>query len=224
MPELHWAETLNSGNPRINFIHHHNQQGIVNRLCSYHFQALPSSTSRLHSTWHQVHNQALVQPKDIRVIGHRGKHMISPKEDMVDLKCSPLSNSQDMCRHLQVHHKCLQRCLETIQSFGSPLLLPLLQDNFLAYLVDPPLPSQRIDFSWLRYRREEMLRGLPICPHCQRVSMTNTMQIMRVTTGRTWVGPKAKPQSAWSKRNSPWSNLPKEWGSPTWVCSTSGRK
>jgi len=32
-----------------------------------------------------------------------------------------------------------------------------------------------------------------------------------------------KPQSVWSNSNSPWSNLPKRWGRPTIVHSTSGR-
>ena len=36
-----------------------------------------------------------------------GKHMISPKEDMVDLKWSPLSNSQDMGRHVEAQLECL---------------------------------------------------------------------------------------------------------------------
>jgi len=33
-----------------------------------------------------------------------------------------------------------------------------------------------------------------------------------------------KDPSALSRQNSPWSNLPKGWGSPTWLHSTSGRK
>jgi len=53
--------------------------------------------------------------------------------------------------------------------------------------------------------------------------MTNMTQIMRVTIHRTCAGPQAKPQSAWSKQSSPWSNLPKGWGSPTLVLSTNGR-
>jgi len=146
MLEIHRAMTLNLGNLWLNFIHHHHQ-GIVTRLHSHHFQVLPSSTTRLHSTWHQAHNQALVRLKDIRVMGHRGKHMISLKEDMVDLKCSPLSNSQNMGRHLQAHLECLQHCLQTIQSFGQTLSLLQLQDNVPACLVDPPLASQRNDFS-----------------------------------------------------------------------------
>ena len=40
---------------------------------------------------------------------------------------------------------------------------------------------------------------------------------------RTRAGPKAMPQSASSKRNSPWSNFPTGWGCPTLVPSTSGR-
>jgi len=224
MLEIHQAITLNLGNPRINFIHQHPDQGIVTRHCSDHFQALTSSTTRLHSTWHQAHNQVLVKPKDIRVMGHCGKDMISPKEDMVDLKCSPLSNSQGMGRHPQAHLECLQHRLETIQSFAQHLPFPLLQDNFLAHLVDPPLASQRNDFRWLRNRGGPMLPGLPICPHCHILPMTNTLEIMRPTIHRTWAGPKAKPQSAWSKRNCPWSYLPTGCGSPTLVRSTGGRK
>jgi hypothetical protein len=82
-------------------------------------------------------------------MGHRGKHMISPKEDMADLRCSPLSNSQDIGRHLQAHLECIQHHLETILSFGE-LHPPLRhQDNFPAHLGDPPLASHRNDFSHL---------------------------------------------------------------------------
>jgi hypothetical protein len=38
-----------------------------------------------------------------------------PKEDMVDLKYFPLSDSQEMCCHPKVHVECLQHSLETIQ-------------------------------------------------------------------------------------------------------------
>jgi len=223
MLEIHWAKTLNSGNLRINFIHHH-LQGIVTHLRSHHFQALRSSTTSLRSPWHEPHNQALVRPKDIRLMGHHGMNMISPKEDMVYLKCSPLSNSQDIGHHLQAHLECLQHCLETIQSFGQPLPLPPLQDNFLAPLLDPPLGSQQDYFSRLRNSGGQMLPKLPISPHYLRFCMTNMMQIMGATIHQTWAGPKAKPQSAWNKWNSLWSNLPKGWGSPMLVRSTSGRK
>jgi len=101
------------GNPRIKFILH---RGIVTRLRSHHFQALPSFTTLPHSTWHQASNHALVvQPKDIRVMGHRGKDTTSPKVAMVDLKCSPLGNSPDRGRHFQAHLKFLQPQLATIQ-------------------------------------------------------------------------------------------------------------
>jgi len=75
MLEIHQAKTLNSGNPQIKFIHH---RGIVFRPRSHHFQVLPRSTTMPHSVWLQAHNQALVEPKDIWVMGHCGKHMISP--------------------------------------------------------------------------------------------------------------------------------------------------
>ena len=54
--------------------------------------------------------------------------------------------------------------------------------------------------------------------------MMNTMQIRWAKICQSWAVRKSKPQSAWSKRNSPWSNLPKGWGIPTLVPSTSGRK
>jgi len=146
MLEIHSAKTLNSGNPQIKLILH---WSIVTHLSSHYFQGHPSSTTMPHSTWQKAHYQALLQPKDIRVMGYRVKHMLSLKEVMVDLKCSPVSNSQDMGRHLQEHNKCLQHSLETIQSFG-PLHPSLLhQVNFPSHLGDPPLTSQRNDFSRL---------------------------------------------------------------------------
>jgi len=220
MLEIHQAKTLNSGNPEIEFILH---QGIVPRLRSPHLHTLPSSTTMPHSTWHQAHNQALVQPKNIRVVGHRGKHMISRKEVIVDLKCSPLRNSQDTGRNLQVHPECLQLRLETIQSFGRHHPPPLHRDDLPAHLGDSALASKRNDFSQLQNHGEMMLQGLPICLHYERFPMTNRMHSMRATICRTWAGPNAKPQSAWSKQNPPWNNLPKKWGSPTLVPSTNGR-
>jgi hypothetical protein len=74
-------------------------------------------------------------------MGHRGKDTISPQEVMVDLKCSPLSNSPDRGRHLQAHPECLQRSLEAFQSFGRPHPLRHHMDNFPAHLDDPSLAS-----------------------------------------------------------------------------------
>jgi len=210
MLEEHRAKTLNSDNPRINYIHPHHHQGIVTHLRSHHLQALPSSTTRLHSIWHQAHNQALVQPENIRVMGHRGKDMISPKEVMADLKCSPLNNLQDMGPHRQEHLECFQHRLETFQSFSWPLPLPLIQDNSPVQLVDPPLASGQNDFGRRQKHGWQMLPWLPICPHCPRFPMMKAMQIMRATIRRTWAGPKAKPLSAWCERNSPWSTVPKD--------------
>jgi len=77
MLEIHQANTLNSGNCRTKFILH---PGIVTRLRSHHFQALPSFTTLPHSTWHQASNQALVgQLKDIRVIVVSRKDTTSQK-------------------------------------------------------------------------------------------------------------------------------------------------
>ena len=73
---------------------------------------------------------------------HFTDDMISPKEDMVEFKCSPLSYWQVMGRQLQAHLECLQHCLETIQSFGRPLRPPLHLDNLPVHLRDPPLTFQ----------------------------------------------------------------------------------
>jgi hypothetical protein len=51
-------------------------------------------------------------------MGHRGKDTTSPKVAVVDLQCSPLSNSLDRGHYLQVHLECLQHQLETIQLIG----------------------------------------------------------------------------------------------------------
>jgi len=221
MPEIQRAKSINSGNPQINFLHH---QGIVNHLCSLHFQALPSSTTLPHLTWHQARNEALVQLNDIWAMGHLGQDTISSKKVMVDLKCSPLSNSPDRGHHLQGHLKSLQHRLESFHLFRRQLPPLLHMDNFPAHLEDAPLASQRNDFSQLRNWAGQMMQGLRICPHYQRVLMTSSMQMMRVMISWTWAGPKAKPQSAWSQWSSPWRNLPKGWGCPTRVHSTSGRK
>ena len=188
MLKIHGAKTLNLGNTQINFIL---PLGMVTCLCRQHFQALPSSTNMPHSTWHQVQNQAPVQSKDTRVMGHCGKHMISPKEVMVDLKCSPLNNSQDRGCQLQAHFALLQHCLKTIQSFGwhVPPLLHL--DNFPVHLGDPASASQWNVISWLRNCEGQMIQGLPISPHYQTFPMMNMMQIFSATIHQTWVGPKA---------------------------------
>jgi len=142
----------------------------------------------------------------------------------MDLKCSPLSISQDMGRHLQAHLDFLRHYLQTIQSFGQHLTPPPHPDNLLAHLGDPPLASLWNDFCPLRNCRGLMLQGLRICLHYMGFPMTNRTQSMRAAISRTWAGPNAKPESAWSERNVPWSNLPKAWGSPTWVPSTNGKK
>jgi hypothetical protein len=185
---------------------------------------MPCSTPMPHSTWHKARNQAVVQPKDISVMGHCGKHMLSIKEVMVDLKCSPHSNGLDMSAHLQAHLEWIQHCLKTNHSFGWYLPPQLLQDNFQAHLGEPQLACQWNVIYRLWNLSGRTLQRLRICPQYQPFPMTNRMQIMRVTISRTWAKPKPKYQSAWSKRNSAWSNLPQGWGSQPLVPSTSGRK
>jgi len=222
MLEIQQAKTLNSGNAGIKFIPH---RGIVTHLRSYHFQALPSFTTLPHSTWHQARNQTLVvQPQDIRVMGHLGKDTTSPNVAMVDLKGSPFSKSPDRDSHLLAHLKSFQHRLETIQSIGRHCPPLLHRDKFSAHLGDLTLATPRNDFSRQQNCTGQMWQGLRICTHYQRFLMTNSMQMLRAMIRRTWVGLKANPHLAWSKRNSPWSNLPKGWGSPTLVHSTSGRK
>jgi len=200
MVEIHWEKLLDSGNPRIKFIHH---QGIVTRLRMHHFQALHSSTTLPHSTWHQVHNQAQLQPKNIEVMGHCGKHIISPKEVMVDLTCSLLSNWLDRGRHVQARLVGLRHCLQTIQSFCQNLPPLLHTDNFPVHLDVIPLAIEPSNLNQLRNRTGKMLKGPQTWPHNQRFLKTNSMLIKRTMITRTWAGLKVKPQSAWSKRNSP---------------------
>jgi hypothetical protein len=132
----------------MNFFHH--QQGIVARRRSHHIERLPNSAIRPHSTTHQTHNQALVRPKDIQVMGHCSKHIIIPNEDIVDVKYSPLTKSHRMGCHFQVHLRCLQHRQETIKSFGRPNQPLLHQDNCPAHFGDAPIASQQNYFSLLR--------------------------------------------------------------------------
>jgi len=165
--------------------------GIVTLLRSQHFQVLPSSTTLPHWTRRQARDQTQVQPKDVWLMGHCGKDTTFPKEVMIDLECSPPphSHSQDRGGDLQAHLECLQHHLETFQSFCRHLP-PLLQmGKFLAHLGDPQLASQQNDFSRLWNSAGPMLPGLLICHNCQRFSMTNSMQTMRliiVGPGRGW--------------------------------------
>jgi len=84
------------------------------------------------------------------------------------------------------------------------------------------LPTNR--FQLPAEPREELSQGLWTYPHCWRFPTIITMQMMWAMIPRTWAVEKATHQSAWSKTNSPWSNLPKGWRRPTLMNSTSGRK
>lgn len=100
MQQIQEAKMHDGSNKWHGCIHYH---GMVALLHRHHFQALPTLAPLHYSTWHRDHGQGLVQPKDIRVMSHHSKHMIAIKETMVDLECSPLSNSQDKGLYLQAH-------------------------------------------------------------------------------------------------------------------------
>jgi len=204
---------------------YHPQQGYGYPPSRQPFQALRSFITGLHSTWHIVCNLPVAQAMNIKVMGHRGKDETCTKVVMVGLKCSPIRSSQGNGRPLQMHRECLQDHREIIQSISEHLRAWLLLHNLhLTYLGDTALASRRKDSSYQWNRRKQMSQGLQTCPHCRRCPMTNIMQLMRLMIRRIWAVQKAIPQSAWSKRSYPWSNLPKGWGSPTLVHSTSGRK
>jgi len=198
---------------------------MVTRLHSSHFEALRSFIGTLHSTWHPVRNQPPAHVQDIPVMGHSGKDITSTKVVMVGLKCSPLHRLQDKGCHPQVHRECLQDCLKTIQSIGQHLAALLLNLDLLpVHVGDPRVASQRNDSSRVRNSETDMSPGLRTCLQCPRFPTTIMMQMKKATIRRTWAVQKAICQSAWSKLNSPWSNLPKGWGRSSTVHSTSGTK
>jgi len=83
-------------------------------------------------------------------MGHHGKDMTSPKGVMVDLKSTPLSNSQNRGRRHQAHLECQQHRLESFQSFGRHLSTQLHSDKFPVHLGDLPVASEHNDFSRLQ--------------------------------------------------------------------------
>jgi len=216
------ANTFNLGNTPISIIR---RKGTVALLLSSHFQVLCSCITSLHSTWHTVRNLPAAQAQDFQVMGHCGKDITCTNVVMVGLKCSPQQSSQNECLDLQVHRECLQDHREIIQSIGQHLPARLLHLNLLQVpLGNTPSASHWGGSSHQWNRRQQISQGLRTRPQCRRCPRTNMMQLMRATIRRTWAVHKANPQSAWSKLNSHWSNLPKGWASPTIVHSTSGRK
>jgi len=216
------ANTVNLGNTPINIIR---RKGTVSLLHSSHFQALGSFITSHHSTWHTVLNLPAAQAKDIQHMGHRGKDMTCTIVVMAGLKRSPLRRVLDTGCHLQVPRECLQDRWEIIQSVGQYLPARLLHLNLLpAHLGDTPWASPQNESSNQQNRGNQMTQGLKTSPHFPRCPTTNIMQLMRATIRWTWAVQKPNPQSPWSKRSSPWSNLPKGWGWQTTVHSKSGRK
>jgi len=176
-------------------------------------QPFPGASQFYHHsplTWHTtVHNQQPVLANYFEVMGHSGKGMTSTKVVMASLKLFPSRKFQDKGRHLQVHREYLQDCQTTVQSIGQHLPAVLLHlDLFPVHLEDHPLDSQRNNYLRLRINGNQMSRGLQTCPHYRRFPMTIMMQMMSATIHQTWAVQRANSQSAWSKPNSPWSNLP----------------
>ena len=158
-------------------------------------------------------------------MGHCVKDMTCTKVVMVGLKGSPLCRFQDKGHQLQVHREYLQDHRKPIQSISQHRPALILHLNLLqAHLGDPWLASQSNNSSCQQNHRKQMLQALQNCSHCRKCPLTIMMQVVSATIRQTWALPKANHYSAWGKPNSTWGNLPKGWGRPTIVCSTSGRK
>ena len=217
------GKTVELGNTPINNI-------CRNCMLIHHssslIHALRSFITIVHSTWHLVGHQPPAQANDFQAMGHSGKDKTSRKVVMACLQCSSLCIFQRKGHHLQVQRECLQDCQVTIQSIGLniPALLLFHLDRLPAQQGDPPLASRQ-NYSSLQWDcRQHMSLELQTWPHCWRSPTMNVMHMMRAMISWAWVVLKASPQSACSKQNSPWSNLPKGWGRPTTVRSTSERK
>ena len=90
-------------------------------------------------------------------------------------------------------------------------------------LTQPVRPDGNV-FCWCRTTTENRCHRFWTHPHCGSFPTTLMMWIMTATIHLSWAVQWANPQSAWSKLNSPSSNLPNGWDRPTTVRSTSGRK
>jgi len=94
----------------------------------------------------------------------------------------------------------------------------------LRHLRDPQIAAQLNNSSHRRNCGKQTSQGLRTCRHCQRFPMMIRMQSVRLMIGWTWAVLKENCQSAWSKLNCPYCNLPKGLGGPTAVCSLNERK
>jgi len=162
MLQIHQTRKLSLGNQWSSVVH---RWSMVTWLCTHYFQMLPHSTTLPHSTWHQAHNQAPVKPKDIWVMGHCGKYMMSPKVVMVDLICSSDSNSQDLSHLLHPHLECKQYNVENIQSLCRHGIAQLHQSQCPVPLRNPRTLSQPNNSSQQQLLTEQMLLGLLICTY-----------------------------------------------------------
>jgi hypothetical protein len=100
---------------------------------------------------------------------HHGKDTISTKEVIVDLQCSPLSNSQDRGHHLQAHLECLQHRLKTIQSFGRALPTQPHTDNFPGPPGSPPIRLPTKQYPQAAEPRRTDVAGIMDLPPLQEI-------------------------------------------------------
>jgi len=219
-PDLPLAETIDQGYTPINIIR---CIGMVTLLHSSNVQVFCRLITILYAICNTVHNQPPVQAKDVQVMGHSGKDRTSTIVVMVGFKCSPLHSFPNNGCHLHVHWKYLQDHQETIQLFDQHRPAQLLHLNiYTAHMGDPASALQCKDSRCLQNRGTEVLQGVQTCIHFWSFPNAKVTQVMMVMIHWTWAVPKANPQSARSKPNSPQSNLPKWWGRPTPVQSTIG--
>jgi len=198
---------------------------MVPSLHSHPFEAFRSFISTLPSTWHTVGNQPPAQAWSVQVMGHSGKDMISTKVVLLRIKWSPLHRLHNKHCDLQVHREFLQDHRKTIQSISQHLRALILHLNLLSvHQGDPWLPSAQQDSSYLRKYTYQIRPGLQTYLDCRWCRMIMMMLIIRAMIRHTWAVQYTNYQSAWRKRNYPLGNLPKGWGRPTIVRSTSGRQ
>lgn len=132
----------------------------------------------------------------VQDVGHRGKDMNSPKKDLVDNKCSSLSNSPHRGCHLQMQLVSLHNSLDTLPFFGRTLLHLLHTENFPAHIVDHPFSTPTQFCIRLQNSAGQMMQGLRICPHYEKYLMTNWILMVTERNHWTCAGRMPNPQSA----------------------------
>jgi len=167
--------------------------GIVALPPLHHFQAQPTSAILPQFTWHYAHTKALVQSNDKCDMGRHGKHMILAQAVIVDIPRPHFNNWRHKGGHLQVHPEYIQRCLETIQSFGLHCPPLLHQYNIVVHLADPQKPPNETVQASSRTLQSQCQR------HFQMASNIRSLQ--------WWTWPRWWKQQfiryGWSRQQSP---------------------